>query len=383
MRGWNPPPKYASQSVRSACGRDAQQQELRRKNSQTSLSSSASVRQLQTVSGRNSARRGGDSLLSHRLFNNAHISPVLTARCESEGSRAGGDSSRRQPSSELRSKSPHQQSLSRLPISGLQVSVADPPLHSGERSPSPSFGGASSSRSISVSARQDRRGASSPSPRTGGSVTSSPAPTFRESAAPQLHVRSQCPNLGDLITPKSATMMSQWYTTFEAHLSSAFPDVRCPYVWLDPFTQGPDIQVLERFDQPWTFADWKQEWDHPDSSQFSAWCEAHRKSRKGSAHKMKDLKLNKLGHSASNQDFEVPKPLTISSSDVLQKARSLQDLHFQHANIVSDVFDVKAREGLKVSHDWQSIGTERPLVHCVPTPVRAAISGERAHKHHL
>jgi len=67
--------------------------------------------------------------------------------------------------------------------------------------------------------------------------------------------------------------MTQWYSDFETPLASTFPDARCPYAWLDPVAQGPDPEVLDTYEKPWKFSDFKEEWDHPDLTQFAAWYE--------------------------------------------------------------------------------------------------------------
>jgi len=90
--------------------------------------------------------------------------------------------------------------------------------------------------------------------------------------------------------PKDAAALSKWQTLFEGPLASAFPDARCPYVWLDPSSQGPDFGVLETFDRPWAFADFKEEWDYPDDSKFGAWFEERIRSRRQNARTSEDLK---------------------------------------------------------------------------------------------
>lgn len=267
---WAPPPKYAAESARSTCGRDAEQEELRRKPSTAALLATSGPN-----SARNSARRvGGEGLFPQRLFgNSAHISPVL----DSDGSRAGAEPSSRARTSDDRSrggdeprapKLSHQHSMGRLTLSELQATVAveASPL-SGERSPPASF--ASSSPRVAP-ARQDRAPASSPSASPGAAAS-------REGHASQIHQRSRSlwtPNLAAFISPKDADIMGRWCTAVEGPLSAAFPDARCPYVWLDPVTQGPDLGVFDDLRKPWTFAEFKQELDYQDASHFDEWMQA-------------------------------------------------------------------------------------------------------------
>jgi len=135
--------------------------------------------------------------------------------------------------------------------------------------------------------------------------------------------------------------MAQWYSSVESPLSSAFPDARCPYAWLDPVAQGPDLQVLGTFDKRWNFGDFKEEWDYPDLSQFSAWCEERGRSQKDNAHKSEDRKE------------EARMPMT-------------KELHNRQV-LPTDAFEAK------VAQDWQQFMPEkrRGPMHKIPTPARA------------
>lgn len=263
-----PPPRYTSQSARSACGRDAEHRELRRKNSETSLATSNSVRQLLASSNSTrqltssssccSIRRPQRSAREDRLFNNASISPVLN----NEGSRSSRCESRVTVACEpVQTTTTHSHSVGRLPISMLLLQFEAGP-ESGERA---SSRGAASSRSVGVSARQER----ATSPSSASVVSTAATTTARDAYTPRVQLRSRCPNLD--IATEDAAAVCHWQTQFESALSSTFLDSRCPYRWLDESTQGPDPSGLLALETPFDFTDFRKEWDHPDESQFGAW----------------------------------------------------------------------------------------------------------------
>jgi len=391
---WAPPSKYTSQSVRSACGRDAEHQELRRKASETNLATSNSVRQLQSVlSTSRSARRlgNGEGLLSQRFSSCAHISPILKSEgsrtsLKSEGSRttapdpkeatasapralssrahispvlnseglrtSGGDPKGQMASGPRLPKPANQQSMRRLPISALQADY-DPPPYSGERSPSH---GATSSRSRLT--RQDR-----PRSPSIASAVSSAAPTAREGATPRIQIRSRCPTLENLIEPKDIAVMTQWYSDFERPLSSAFPDSRCPYAWLDPVAQGPDLQALDSFEEPWKFTDFQQEWDYPDLLQFSAWFKdrGRRKKEKVCSPEETRAERDRLSREVQDLECEVDDSLSI-----LQGQGSLSDIGSPNGSLGSATISGSPRP--EAAYD---LAPRQPPLGSLPTPARA------------
>jgi len=224
------------------------------------------------------------------------------------------------------------QSLSRLPISSLLQADSRPLSSERSRPASPTFGGAISSRSA--------------------------APTARESAAtPHVQFRSHCPNVEELIAGQDACTMTDWFTGFEQPLSLSFPDARCPYPWLDPVAQGPDLEVLDAFDKPWKFADFKAEWDHPDLSNFSSWLEERTSSHKQRAHKSQDLKP---------YEYHSKRSIPQGAYGVLRESS-------QHAYMAGQTTNASLQpEGKdKVACDWQQTMPEQRTMLNVPTPARA------------
>lgn len=90
-----------------------------------------------------------------------------------------------------------------------------------------------------------------------------------DNAVLRMPFKSRWPNLD--IPAKDVEVMNWWHDTFEAPLAQALPDARCPYAWLDPASQGPREEALEQLAQPYSFADFRKDWDFPDDSGYQAW----------------------------------------------------------------------------------------------------------------
>lgn len=375
---WAPPPKYSSQSARSACGRDEEHRELRRKASETNLATSNSVRQLQSVLSTScSARRLGscEGLLSQRFSRCTHVSPIL----KSEASRPSGPDANEPAANALRASSScaqiapvlsseglrnssgepkgqtasgprlpkpaNQQSMRRLPISAVQADFDSPP-YSGERS---SSRGPSSSRSRLMP--QDR-----PMSPSSARAVSSGAPTARQGATPRmLKLTSQWPNLDDLIQPKDVAAITNWYSQFEGPLSSAFPDARCPYVWLDPVAKGPDVQALDSFGEPWKFTDFQQGWDHPDVSQFSAWIKSGGRRKRETVCSAEEIRAK---HDSLLREIQALEEEVDDSLSTLQGQGSLSDIGSPNA------------ASPKPEAAYDLVPRQSPLS-SLPTPLRA------------
>jgi len=321
---WAPPSRYVSQEARSACGRDAVEQQELRRNSSTKVLIATAAPSSGPNSGRNSSRRTSEN----RLFSNALISPVLDSegtksmsrlpihspneyersRLESSPSRAAGIEHRVMMS----------KSMSRLPIAAIPVTSESSPKSSERSSCSvrapvrlvsaPMAAASNAGKETALKSSPFSRPESSPSARVpmrqvsaptaaadnGGKTAKlredkeallkklrnqidrlsqdrAPASTPRDS--PRVRLRSRCPNIEGLLAQKDIDSMQQWYTTVEAPLSYAFLDARCPYIWLDSEKHRQDNESLPNPESSWTFSDFKKEWDHPDYSQFGAWCD--------------------------------------------------------------------------------------------------------------
>jgi len=94
---------------------------------------------------------------------------------------------------------------------------------------------------------------------------------------PRLQPRSRWPKLD--ILAKDVAAMKEWYAFVEAPLSGAFPDARCPYVWLEPGAKQMPESILAPLAEPYSFRDCKASWDFPDDSKFAEWCEEMMRSR--------------------------------------------------------------------------------------------------------
>uniref|UniRef100_A0A7S4S730 Uncharacterized protein n=1 Tax=Alexandrium monilatum TaxID=311494 RepID=A0A7S4S730_9DINO len=94
-------------------------------------------------------------------------------------------------------------------------------------------------------------------------------PGAREPLVPSLRfpLRTQWPRLE--IAERDVGAAQHWHLVMEPALSRALPDARCPYPWLDPCSSGPE----HHREEPYTFAGFRQGWDHPDSACFERWCE--------------------------------------------------------------------------------------------------------------
>jgi len=331
---WAPSARYVSQEARSAFGRDAvDQQELRRTSSTKVLIATAAPASGTSGphSGRSSSRRGNEN----RLFNNAQISPVL----DSEGSKSMSrlpssspnefDRSRLESSPSRAAGIEHRammtRSMSRLPIAAIPAANESSPKSSDRssnslRAPvrlvSAPMATSSSVKDLGPRSSPYSRPESSPSARMPMRQVSAPVPpaenggktaklrddkeallkklrnqidrlsqdrasastpnSARDSCTPRVRLRSRCPNLEGLLAQKDIDAMQQWYTAVEAPLSYAFLDARCPYRWLDSEKHRlEDNDSLSNLENSWTFSDFKKEWDHPDYSDFGAWCDDH------------------------------------------------------------------------------------------------------------